>query len=269
MSGTLSHSPGDLFDDALAAVEREHRRTAAERDAFVAFIERVSDISPNARGTETGLTSVRIVSPRSDSLGTIREAYESTVMDVPHHEVEYGETFAESVREEFGPDIATLLTSGQRFEHHHKRAVLSTAKEAKELREELAGVLEEERSSIEELRNPVCTVTADVDSLEATDPEAQPADLLDGYRRRASVLGERCHELIGRRQSKLVGRRRAIALPISGPDIPTYVYRGLPTSYPVVAVLTESIERAATCEAAFEAALTSHRERSDASVDQP
>lgn len=251
MEESLSNSPDDLLDDAEAAVETEIRLTTAERDAFQAFIDRVGELSPRAAATTSGLAPVQTVT-RTDGLTSIRKAYESTVMAVSHYEKEYDEPYATNVRTELGPDVATLLTSGQVFEPHHKHAVLTAAEEAKNLRGKLVDALEEERQSVQEFREPLCTVATNIASLETTEPEAQSSKLLDGYRRRLDVLEQRCHELISMRQSRVVDGRRALALPISGPDIPTYVYQDLPTNYPVVATLTELIERAAIRKAELE-----------------
>lgn len=257
MPESVSHAPESLFDEALDAIDRERAETRDERDALQAFLERVRELSAHRPTSTVGFTLDQAHSSESDSLGAIRDAYESTVMAVPHYEAEYGEPFATNVAEELGPDVATLLTSGQLFERHHKLAIVTAAEETRKRRSELLDVLDEEQRLIEQFREPVCTTASDLDSLEATDPSGQPPELLDGYRKRLEVLRNRCHELIERRQSELVGNRRAMALPITGPDIPTYVYQDLPVNYPIIATLTEILQRAATYTASVDVEIES------------
>lgn len=251
---------------ALDAIRVERERTAAERDAFAEFGERVGELSPGVSAGEStssvrpiaggGYSSVSSAPARANELEQVRKFYESTVMSVPHYETEYGESYAESVREELGPDVATLLVDGQAFERHHKRAITEATAQSEELRERLVSALDAELDSVAQLRDPVCSVAADARSLESVDLGGEPDQLLDGYRSRLDVLETRCHELIERRQSEMVSARRALSLPISGPDIPTYVYQDLPVNYPVISTLTRLIDTVATTRANVEAQLS-------------
>jgi bacterioferritin (cytochrome b1) len=250
-------SPPDRFERAADALETEHRRTSAEVEAFRAFAERVAELSPDGGGTTVGRAApVQAVAASGHGLDTVRTHYRETVMAVPHYESEYGESYGKNVREELGPDIGALLVGGQRFERHHKHAILSKAREIIELREQLLDALEAERESLTALREQVCSLAEQVDSLETACLETDSYRLLDAYRSRLDVLETRCHELIERRQGEMVTERRALSLPISGPDIQTYLYSDLAVNYPVIATLTDLVDTAATARANIEAELS-------------
>jgi len=249
-------SPAERFEKAANALAREHRRTGAEVKAFRTFEERVGEVTPDG-GTAVGKAApVQAVGSSGRGLERVREHYQATVMAVPHYEAEYAESYAESVREELGPDIGALLVGGQRFEPHHKHAIVSQTREIRELREQLLSALEAERESLTALREPVCSLAEQIDSLDAARLDTDSFSQLDAYRSRLDVVGIRCHELIERRQSETVTERRSLSLPIGGPDIQTYVYNDLPVNYPVIATLTELIDAAATARADIEAELS-------------
>jgi hypothetical protein len=233
----------DRFDHAAAALDREYRRTKAELEALESFIDEVGSLSPTSSSVTAAASRMQLRPSQPGGLDAVREAYRSTMMTVPHYEEEYDESYAEHVRHELGPDVATLLTSGQVFERHHKQVVIAAANDARARRGQLLTELDRERDSLADLREPVCGVAADVARLESITLAEQPAEMLDGYHTRLGVLDSRCHDLIDRRQSALVSQRRSMSLSLGGPDIATCVYSDLETDYPVVATLTELLDR--------------------------
>ena len=256
MTGVADRSPSNRIHRALDSIDREERRTKAERDAMQAFRDCISDLAVTSPTTEVGPAAVQSATDRTEILRTVRTQYESTVMAVPHYEEEYDESYTENVSQEFGPDIATVLVHGSGFERRHKQALLAAVRESIAVREKLLGALQAERASVTALREPVRSVATDIERIEAATVGDEPVQLLDGYRSRLGILEKRCHELIERRQSEMVDKRRELRLPISGPDIPTYIYSDLPVSYPVITILTELIETAATAKATLETALS-------------
>jgi len=238
----------ERFERAEAALDREYRQTGAELDALEAFLDEVGALSPATDISVSGPSGVRLQSASTTGLDAVREAYESTMMAVPHFEEEYGESYAEHVRMELGPDVATLLTSGQLFGQHHKQVVLAAAHDARMRRAQLLEAYERERDSLAELSESVCGITTDTARIESADFDEQPPSVLDGYHSRVGVLDTRCHELVDRRQSTLVSQRRSMSLPITGPDIPTCVYNDLDVAYPIVATCTELLDRLADLE---------------------
>lgn len=232
------------LEGALDVIEAERTILTAEIDAFEEFLGVVESIAPQS-ATGPGHRSVQSRSGGDDPFRSLRDGYESTVMAVPHYDTEYDESFEANVRAEYGPDIATLLTTGRVFERHHKQAVVVATEDSIDQRRSLLDAIDEEEESIERFRDPVRSVIDAIHSLDSGTPASDSPKLLDGYRRRIDVLESRCHDLVERRQSEIVGDRRALSLPISGPDLPSYLYTDLPVTYPVIAPLTAVLESAA------------------------
>lgn len=246
-----SGSGSDLyFDDALELIESEQSILTSEVDAFREFLDHVESMSPTS-SPETSVP-VRSRPAQDDQLCSLRKAYESTVMGLAHYDEEYNESYEKSLQMEYGPDIATLLTTGQVFETHHKRAIVVATEELIDQRQRLLEALAEERESIERFRDPVESVIDSITSLDAATVTQNSPKLLDSYRRRLDVLESRSHDLVDQRQSEIVDGRRALSLPISAPDIPSYLYAPLPVTYPVVSPLTEALESAVSVTATLE-----------------
>ncbi|MFW6435621.1 MAG: DUF7260 family protein, partial [Halovenus sp.] len=192
--------------------------------------------------------------PRStDGLRKVRRQYESTVMAAPHYEAEYDESYTEHVYQEFGPDIATVLVHGAALEPRQKQAILNASTESITTRETFMEALQREQESVTELREPTCSVAADIGNIEQRAVDDPPAKIIDGYLSRLEVLEKRCHDLVDQRQSEMVTERRELLLPISGPDIPSYVYQELPVSYPIISILVDLIDTARSTQRTLEA----------------
>jgi hypothetical protein len=243
----MAHQTGDVpelyFDDALDAIEAERAILTAEGDAFEEFLDIVRSITPQS-GTRQTVRSIHTRSGEDDPFQSLRTAYESTVMAVEHYDDEYGESYEENIRAEYGPDIATLLITGHVFERHHKQALTVATEDVIDQRRYLLDALDEEQQSVERFKEPVKSVTDAIESLETGTLTSSSPQLLDGYRRRLDVLKSRCHDLVERRQSEIVDDRRALSLSTSSPDIPSYLYTDLPVTYPVIAPLTALLETA-------------------------
>lgn len=256
-------SPTAVFDSIDTALETELRRSAAERDAFQAFIDRVGEIPAATGAPDSVPPTVGLDTTGPSQLQAVRVAYEETVMATPHYETEYGESYPVNLRAELGADVATAMLGARRLNRRHKHAVLGAATDALAARRQLIASLEDESDSVDALYQPVCTLASDLDRLEAaidrpaaTDsarPDREP-QLRDAYRRRLGVFEDRCHELIDRRQSEIVDLRHELYLSFSQPDLPTYLYQELSADHPVVAILTRLLERARECATAVEPA---------------
>jgi hypothetical protein len=243
MARETGDTPDLFIEDALTIAENEQQIIATELDAFEAFRAAVESTTPHS---PTGLTPAtrHHRAGSSDGFASVRTAYRETVMSVPHYDEEYGESLATNVEYEFGADIAAMLTGGHHFGEHHKQVLTCKTTELIEDRRELLAAVEKEQASLERFRDPVESVVDAVGSFETVEPVVESPSLSDGYRRRMDTIEQRCHTLVEERQSEIVGDRRALSLPISGPDLPSYLYDTLPVTYPVVAPLTAVLDLA-------------------------
>lgn len=250
----LDISPEQLFSDALTAIDKESDRLQAERNAFEQFATQVAEF----RVSRTPTPHSRTISCTSDSIRqpkpAIREAYEATVMNVPHYNEEYGETYEQNLHAELGKDIAAIFggigstESGQYQDNvtitrQHKELMLRSVQEVVNSREEVIDALADERTSITTFQEPVCTLADDLGKIQTTTDDYSPK-LIDAYKQRIDVFLERSHSLLERRQDEIVGTRRELFVSADKMDVQTYVYEDLPVSYPVVVVITELIKQA-------------------------
>jgi hypothetical protein len=242
MARQTGDTPDLFIEDALTIVSNEQQIIAAELDAFEQFRSAIESTTPTSPAGVPAATQHHSAS--TSGFGSLRDAYRETVMSVSHYDEEYGESLRANVECEFGADIAAMLTSGGQFGPQHKRVLACKTSKLVEDRERLLSALEKEQDSLEQFRDPVQSVIDAVESFESVDSVVDSPSLRDGYRKRMNSIERRCHTLIEKRQSEIVGDRRALSLPISGPDLPSYLYERLPVTYPVVAPLTTVLERA-------------------------
>lgn len=154
-SAVLSVTAGNV-SDASEVVRKELARTRAERDAFEEFHRRVES-TPATRGSavldsrHTTAAATARQGREPGNLPRVRRAYVETVMAVDHHDDEYDETLAESVAEEFGPEIGSLLVFGRSFTPIVKDQFLRAAGESRRVRE---GYSRRSRPSSKHSRTP-------------------------------------------------------------------------------------------------------------------
>jgi len=235
----------------------ERRRTVDEREAFRAFERRVRAVEDQSSAPQEGVSRVRLrtTSP-AKGLRAVRDAYEATVMAVPHYGEEYDETFEQHVHAEFGPELTALLTRGEAFDTQSRRAVLAAASQAQEKRSRLLDALDAEQESFAESAEELRSVIEELSEYESAQFPSLSFGTLDAYRARLVVLEEKCNELVDDRQETLVNQRRNLSLPIEGPDIPTYVYQSLRATYPVVSTAATTVERIDSFRRGVERALS-------------
>ena len=230
----------DRLDRAVTALRRERRRTADELEALGVFAERVREIEAETAVAEgNAVAAVGLEAARTDGLDAVREAYEATVMSVPHYGQEYDDGYPESLRAEFSPDLAAALTDGTRFNARCKRAVLSATESSRSARGSLLGTLSTESESLAAAAATLPSVAREVSEFAARSTAEAPFGTLDAHRARLSVLEGKCETVADERQSTLFEQRRTTNLPSGTPDVPQYVYQELPFDYPVMAAVAD------------------------------
>ena len=230
----------DRLDRAATALRRECRRTADELEALGEFAERVREIeAERAVAGGNAVAAVGLQTGRTDGLEAVREAYEATVMSVPHYTQEYDDGYLGSLQAEFSPDLAAALTDGTRFNARCKRAVLSAVEGSRSSRRSLLETLSTEAESLSAATETLPSVAREVSEFAARSTAEAPFGTLDAHRARLSVLEGKCETVADERQSTLFEQRRTTGLPSGAPDVPQYVYQDLPFDYPVMAAVAD------------------------------
>lgn len=245
----------ELFDAARHQLRTERRRLVDEREAFRAFEQHIRTLDGQCTPTQTNPATHLAVTGDPRGLRAVQSAYESTVMAVPHYEEEYDESFTEHVTGEFGPQIGTLLTQGSVLDTRAKQTVLGAASQAQEKREALITALEAEEESLVPASRELCSVVDELPEYEQAVFSDSQFGTLDAYRSRLTVLEQTCETVVDERQAALVEQRGQLSLPIEGPDIPTYLYQHMETTYPVVSTAAALLERIDTLKTEVERAL--------------
>lgn len=246
MSGTEVACPGvkQRIETATTALRRERRRTADELEALCAFEDRIrttASVESQNGGRQT-IGHLTAGATATTELNRIRDAYETTVMSVPHYIEEYDDTYVESLCEEFSPDLAAALTDGTAFSEWCKQALLSAVSESQSQRDWLLNALDAEHDSLEEARGELTTIAEELTDLEEQSFQTATFGALDAYRARLGTLESKCETTSETRQTELFEQRRENRFPDQIPDIAVYVYQELEETYPVLSVITDLIE---------------------------
>ena len=236
--------PTSVLEGARETVRVERRRTADERAAFVSFRSRLDAIPAT---TAAGVTADRPfdgpqpIGYETPRMGTellaVRDAYQSTVMSVPHYEEEYNDTYAASLAAEFGPELAAALTCESALHEHVRRSVLDQTTTAIETRDEFETVLEREQASVRAASEELRSLDDSVASLGETAVDRLDFGGLDAHRARLEVLERRCDEVATTRQRERVAVERSMHFDGETDDVQTYLYQDLPVTYPVLAAV--------------------------------
>lgn len=265
MAATTGPSEGSdggsdaLLDEARDALRVERRRIVDEREAFRTLRSRVDSIAtePLHRGGPNGSAthgsgsragafgSVESPSPSPGSgLVAVRDAYEETVMSVPHYEVEYDDTYERSVAAEFGPELAYALTQTSRFHAAYERSLLDAIDTAIEEREGFLETVRAETESIDRAASRLSPIEEETVTMSTAerDGEGFGFGTLDAYRARTTTLIEDCDRIAARRQRRLADHDRDLRLD-DDLDLPAYLYADLSVTYPVLASVARAGDR--------------------------
>ncbi len=243
------------FTAVRDTVRTESRRTAAECQAYETFADRVADIDcpgPRAGQAIGTVGQGGTVAPGASAIArgqtapaeAIRRAYEETVMAVSFYEDEYGDDYPESLRGEFGLEIATAVTDPDCFGPAAKAALLSATDRAIQERTHLVETCERERASVDTAADSLLPLAAELDTLAAIDPTGDPFGALEARWHRLATLRDRCEDAAAERQADINDGRSRHDLPVDEPDICAYLYKDLDVNYPVLAICASLGERA-------------------------
>ena len=255
---------------ARATLRVERRRVVDEREAFRAFRDRVSSIPaadgvtrrdapangsravggnrPHGGGT---WTPTRGAAVPGSGLAAVRDAYQETVMAVPHYEAEYDDTYERSLAAEFGPELAYALTRTAGFHAEYRRSLLDAVDTAAAERDAFCDALATETESVERAASRLAPVRDEVEAIDGEVPgrsdsapeSASPGfGALDACRARVEALRDDCDRIAARRQRVIADHDRSLALP-DDLDLPTYCYHDLDASYPVLAAIGRTGDR--------------------------
>jgi hypothetical protein len=239
--------------EARDAVATERDRTHVEMEALDRFRRQVarleaSQATRNApQPTGAGLALAQTApDPPDGGLREVREAYERTVMGVPHFEEDYGEPFATHLSAEFGEEIARAVVAGEQFTPQLKQVLLERADEERAKRENLLRALTSEAENLDEFGDALSSVDDRRESA-AAEPLYQRSfpDLFRAWHRIDDLEGE-CEDLLTERQQSIHQDRVTPTLDRSRKSFHAYLYGDLDVDYPVLADGASVLDRLRT-----------------------
>ena len=253
---------------AIEAVSTERQRTAAERDAFDRFADRVDavDIStdcstPRPDRPATTQVALRTESQSKSPLTDTRIAFRETVMDVSHYEEEYDESLKEHLSVEFSPEIATALTTGEQFIPALQEQLVTASRDASATRDTFLSALENETSSLRTADKQLTELGnegIDDDLLTSRSLEAWSRPELIDIHQQIQTCTRRCEDLARERQSTL-HKQRVPSVRHIDLDFVEYLYQSLSVTYPVLADIVSFEQTLDTTGSRIERALDSER----------
>lgn len=227
--------------EARTVVSEERSRTATERQAFARFARQVARLDPSRSAQQlapadgvVAAASVSSHSPPDRGLEAVREAYEETVMDMPHYEDEYAEPMARHIREEFGEEVATAVTDGGQLTPQLKQVLVDRAREAAAERERLMQRLDREAEALEAAEEQFGSITAELDEAEGASLQDREFERLVDEWNRLGELESRLSRLLGRRQ-ETIETNELSSRGDGQQSLYDYLYRDLDARFPILA----------------------------------
>jgi hypothetical protein len=232
--------------EAESVIDRERRRTRTERDAFLGFVHRVSNVdvtTARVDGGTAGAVAVQAGAPAEDpGLREVRRAYEETVLSMPHFEDEYGESMRDHMTAEFDGDVATAVADGRQLTPQLRETLVRHGRVAAGQRQRFLDTLECEERSLLDARDAFESVEDDLESMDGRLADRSFDDLAATWERLGDVESE-CQGVVQERQRVLDQERESAQ---DGMSFAAYVYQPMRASHPVLAEGATLAERVRT-----------------------
>ncbi|MFB6196241.1 MAG: hypothetical protein ABEI80_08710 [Haloplanus sp.] len=246
-----------LIDRARTRVRTEREAIDEKREAFEAFIDRVSTLSPEpASPTSSKLAAtagghLADEARPDDRCRTVRTAIDELIRPHSVADTDEPEPLLATIRTEFTDAIAVALapTTETTFSAELKRALLSEADARRAETETMDRALAREDAHLEDAEASVAELTAwlvDADETPLTDLG------FEALKRRHETLAtyrDRCAELARERQAFLRERtNRDVRAGIHHQRLVPYLYQDFPVDHPVLATAVRLDGVCAECQ---------------------
>lgn len=232
-----------FLHSAREECDEEQSRVAAELSALERFERRIRGLSAGtgrsgAAGTARagGTTLARAdTADAQPQLRAVRQAYEETVMAVPHYDDDYGEPFEKHVRAEFGDDVAAAIAGGSALTPPIKQALLRSAAASREERTAFLRTLSTEGDSLAAASDDLAAIERRIGRIENQRRLQQSfPELTETWEELGELEGE-CQSILERRQDQIQRGGSGANWRDDGHSLCAYLYEPLPVEYPALA----------------------------------
>ena len=245
------------IDRARTRVRAELEAVDAKRDAYDAFLDRVSDLRPEpvsapATGlTTAGGTRLTADAPSDDRCGTVRSAFAETIRPHSVADLEGSEPLLETIRAEFTDAIAVALapTTDAAFSPELKRMIVAETRARRSEATALRKALDRENAHLGDADAAVDEIVEGVVDVDETPLTDLGFDALARRHETLETLRDRCSELVRRRQELL---RRAtndgVDVGVRHRSLVPYLYGEFPIDHPVLATVAALDDACMDCQ---------------------
>lgn len=237
MSLSAIPSTRGQISSAIDILLTEYNQVTEEIRAFEQFKKRVLNISINtdSRNSVGGFSYER--KPTAAGTNRVRTAYCETVMSVSHYDAEYGDTYASSVSEEFGPDIATALTESSELTPILKSALINQIENIIESRKELRKTIQLEQDSIKSAHEDLNDLSKMLCNYAKNEFSNMNYNQLSEYKNKTCENKRVLDEVAIIRQQDINKIRKSMQTDRTTSDLYSYLYQSLSTTYPVLNII--------------------------------
>ena len=257
---------------AIDIVETEHERTVTERDALAKFADRISELGDgavdlNSDQVQHSPSQTLLISETTghteSQLARVRDIYHETIMSVSHYEEDYGDSLPKSLAEEFGPEIAAAVTTGDQLSPPIRTQLIDATHQARESRHALLQGLKDEHDALETAHENLIRIGADLENVLSTRSFHSWSDEdLVAARDHLHACERDCDRLAADRQDTLHEQRLPSAHRVDH-EFNHYLYESLAVSYPVLIDVTSLVQTLRNSQRDLNRVLTSrHSDRS-------
>jgi len=241
----MSNTIYPVLARAIEIVTNEAEIITAEREALTEFCSRVRAIATDddpRLGMQT--TPQRLVEKPepSESLRAVRTAYRETVMEVPHYESEYDETFEEHVTTEFSHTIANNLTDGAVLTAPLHSALIEAVEQRTATRDAFRRELRQERQSLEFVDDSLGDIESRTHQISCRLERVTAVEQRNSLRDELRRLERECGHLADNRQATIHQRSQREWEGISSGSLLVYLYDELETPTPALHAIGSCIE---------------------------
>jgi hypothetical protein len=225
------------ISSAIDILLTEYNQVTEEIRAFEQFKKRVLNISINTDSRNTVGRFRYERKPTAGGTNRVRTAYDETVMSVSHYDAEYGDTYASSVSEEFGPDIATALTESSELTPILKSALINQIENIIESRKELRKTIQLEQDSIKSAHEDLNDLAKMLCNYTKNEFSHMNYNQLSKYKNKTCKNKRVLDEVAIIRQQDINKIRKSMQTDRTTSDLYSYLYQSLSTTYPVLNII--------------------------------
>lgn len=231
---------------ARDTIDREIEEVEAERRAFLAFADRIEGMPVEQTASAMATPqSIQTFESSGPPVYRVADAFEETVMALPHYEETYGDDVVTQMATELDPDLVASLQGGNLTEPV-RRGLQQQATDAAAKRTELLRALRSEREALEDAESRYAGVVSELQRMN----EPRLGDLsyatLQSYHERLGQLDEEVESTLRDRQEGIQHTTRTLRPERESVTLQEYLY-GPDWTYPVLSTgtrLERLIERA-------------------------